>query len=78
MLLFNVEYTNVPPHEPVYQYHDEYEPRLPPFSSSVVDCPEQRFTGLADIETAGWDTELTVTFTVTQVVVLQEPSALTQ
>ena len=69
--------TGVPPHELLYHCHDAPVPREPPDTDKVVASPTQMVEGAADAETGFVDKLFTVTVVVTQIVVLQVPSALT-
>ena len=70
------EITNVPPHEPEYQFQLAPVPRLPPIIPRVVDKPSQ--IGLKpETEVEGVDNVLITIVTLTHEVVLQSPEART-
>ena len=70
--------TDVPPHEPVYQYQSAPVPNEPPVSVSVTVVPEQIVDeGFAVIEVGEVDNVFTMIVIFTHAVVLQMPSALT-
>ena len=62
----------------MYQYQFAPVPNAPPLTLKVVDEPLQIEAGNAVAEVAATDKELTVIVTLTHVVVLQRPAALTQ
>ena len=69
--------TGVPPHEPLYHFHDAPVPSKPPATVKVVVAPAQIVAGAAEADAGSVDKLFTVTVVVTQAVVLQVPSALT-
>ena len=68
--------TGAPPHEPLYHCHEPPVPREPPVTVRVVASPVQIIEGEAEAEVGAIDKLFTVTVVVTQIVVLQVPSAL--
>ena len=73
----NPEVTKVPPHEPVYHIHEAPVPRLPPEKLKVDEEPVHIAEGKPEAEPGGEEIKQTDIETLTQVVVLQLPSALT-
>ncbi len=69
--------TNVPPQLPEYHVHTAPVPNEPPVTDNVVAPPQIGF-GLAEALVGSVDAVLTVTVTLTHVVVLQVPTALTK
>ena len=67
----------VPVHEPVYHHQAPPVPSTPPFIVRVDASPGQIAIGEAVTDVAADEGMFTVIFTVTQVVVLQNPTALT-
>ena len=70
--------TNVPPQEAEYHCHTPPEPNIPPTTERVVLLPLQIGFDVAEILVAAVEFVFTVTVTLTQVVVLQVPSARTK
>lgn len=68
----------VPPHEPVYQYQFAPVPKLPPVNVNVEDVPGHIAEGDAEAEEAAIEPPLTIIVTLTQAVVLHNPSGLTK
>ena len=61
----------------MYQFQFAEVPKLPPIIARVVDEPEQ-IVDVPEVEVAAVEIVFKVTVTLTQVVVLQIPSALTK
>ena len=61
----------VPPHETEYQYHAEFNPRVPPVNVNVEDAPGTTLAGEAVTEVAA--VEFTTTLALTHVVELHNP-----
>ena len=71
------EPTGVPPQLLLYHSHDAPVPSEPFCLDSVENSPGQMDPGLADALVGAVDSDLTVTVTLAQLVVLQSPSART-
>ena len=69
--------SGVPPQEPLYQFQLAPLPSTPPEMPSIKDEPEQIVSLFVVIRIAAVEVSLTVITLLTQVVVLQIPSALT-
>ena len=67
----------VPPQLPLYQYQSAPVPRLPPLIPIVVEFPEQIDELMLAADIADVETVPTCTSILTQLVVLQVPSART-
>ena len=65
------------PHDPVYHTQVAPVPNVPPAKDNVDDNPEHIEDGVDEAEFAGVDSVLSVTVVLTQVVLLQSPSAAT-
>jgi hypothetical protein len=65
----------VPPHEPLYQYQSAPVPRIPPEVLKFVEPPSHMVDKVAIIELAEVELSFTVILILTQLVVLQVPSA---
>lgn len=76
--MFVPEPTKVPPQLPVYHCQLAAVPRLPPLAESVAVPPAQMLVVVVFTEVAGVELELTLSVTLEQVVVLQEPTAFTK
>ena len=75
--MVNPEVTYCPPHPPIYHLQEAPEPRTPPFRVRVVDEPEH-IVEFPEMEVGAVELLPTCIVMLTQVVVLQNPSALTQ
>ena len=65
------------PHDPVYHTHVAPVPKEPPLTDNVDDEPGHIDDGVDEAEFAGVDPVLSVTVVLTQVVLLQSPTAAT-
>ena len=70
--------TGVPPQLPLYHCQLAAVPRLPPFTESVAEPPEQRLEVLVLMDVAGVDNALVLIIRPEQAVVLQAPTAFTK
>ena len=63
------------PHDPVYHTQVAPVPKEPPLTDNVEEEPEHIDDGVDEAELAGVDSALSVTVVLTQVVLLQSPTA---
>ena len=63
------------PHDPVYHTQVAPVPDVPPAKDNVEEEPEHIDDGADEAELAGVDSVLSVTVVLTQVVLLQSPTA---
>ena len=63
--------SKVPPQEPLYHFHPEPEPRIPPDIPKEAEPPEQITVWLVKIESGGVENEFTTIVLLTQGEVLQ-------